>query len=138
MTRLSNLHMKALMPCFLLTEICLPRSLRNIDKSVSHLYLFLWLPVPVWVKFKDLYCLHAHYLRPDLPLPLCSTLLPEVESKEVSCRAFPGEGHFSLDCAPWSRKWTCAPSGAKSGVKEPMHRIIIISLYRSAYRVETF
>lgn len=96
-TWLSNLRVKALTPCFLLTEICLARSLRNTDKSASHLYTLLQPPVPVWV-----YCLHAHYLRPALPLALCSTPCPEVEIKEVSCRAFPGEGCFSLDHAPWS------------------------------------
>lgn len=80
----------------------------------------------------SLFCLHAHYLRPVLPFPLCSMLHLAVESKEMGCRAFPRAACFSLDCAPWSHKWTCTPSGVKesqrANTQHKNHQFLQISL----------
>lgn len=73
------LHEKALVPCFLLTEICLPRSLETRELHTCTC-LFGYQFYSGW------------NLWPVLLFPLCSMLRPEVESEEMGCRAFPRAG----------------------------------------------
>jgi len=58
-------------------------------------------------------CMVSMLIISDLSYPYPFAVLYVLEGKEVSCRAFLGEGHFSLHHRPWSQEWTCTPSGDK-------------------------
>lgn len=79
------------MPCFLLTELGLPRSLRNTDKRVSHLYSLLWLPVLVWVKF--ITYIVSMLIISDLfyPSPFAARYTLELKARRWAAEHSPGQ-----------------------------------------------
>lgn len=141
---LSNLQVKVLMSCLLLNKTYPDYYENRLPTCISHLYFLLWLPGSS-LSETDPHCLHT-LSQTCLTLPLRSTPGPKAESKGVTCRALPGEGHLHHQPQQQRLQPRSCPSITQATirsqcqmrVKKPMHSVRTISLYRSAYRGETF
>ena len=118
-TRLSNLQVKALTSFFLLTKICLPRSLRRRLTRVFHTCIpfFSYQFQPGW-NLRT--CIVSTPIISDLPYPYPFAARPvsKLKARGSAAEHSPGKAiraispncnHFSLGHAHQSQEWSYAP-----------------------------